>query len=252
MRTARSSSPSSAKRSTTACIRLSIAWWLIAMTPTRLFSCTSRVDHVRAGERLAGAGRALDRDEAAVEVRRPLADRLDTRRRTPPPSGPSSGHELCRVAAQDRMTHRRRIAGEHPVGQVAQGGELGAFGEVGEVDQGCRQHAPVDHLLVPRSPRTRRRRDRCAASVKNAHSCSVSATIIFAPGSMSGSSGWGGNENTAAGHLRFVAGLGAEPGPRSPGTRCGRSRRATRPGRDSSAIDNRRQSAATTRRSRRQ
>ena len=49
-----------------------MAWWLMAVMPTRLPAADQTVDDVGAPEGLAGPRWALDGDIAAVEVRRPL------------------------------------------------------------------------------------------------------------------------------------------------------------------------------------
>ena len=54
--------------------RLRITLWLSAVMPT-LAGADQRGDHVRAGVRLAGAGRTLDRQDAVVELGTPSAAR---------------------------------------------------------------------------------------------------------------------------------------------------------------------------------
>ena len=54
-----------------------MAWWLMAMMPTRLPLHDQRMDDVGAPEGLPRTGRPLDGHIAVVEIRRPVDDGLD-------------------------------------------------------------------------------------------------------------------------------------------------------------------------------
>ena len=111
LRTARNlpESPSSLNRSTVACIRLSIAAWLIAVTPTRLPAVHQCADQLRTGVRLAGARRTLDRTRAPVESGRPPAHRRHVGGELavdgPPPAG-TPGRRGAASACPTRSARR--------------------------------------------------------------------------------------------------------------------------------------------------
>ena len=107
-----------------------------------------RADHVRAGERLAGARRPLDRHVAPIEPGDPAADRVDVADELAT-VGPVAGYERREVAAQDRMGDPVGAARQHLVGQFLERVQLRPLAEPLVVDERRRVHALLGGVAVP-------------------------------------------------------------------------------------------------------
>ncbi len=135
---------------------------------------------------------------------------------TPPAKVPPSGPPFPSASTTKRGSSRRSIAWPTLVALPASMSSASCWSATSFAPSSKRTKCTSDVGMTPLSAcsavhftRSSPLRVSIAASLKNAHFCSLSARIIVSPVLMSASIGCGGNENTASGRLHLLA-LGVE------------------------------------------